>query len=89
MAKSMNVGAAMLGSYDTPAGASAAKESPVKPKRGAGHVDRIEITVADNGGFMVTCSCKPGKGEPYSEPAKHAFEDPASMLKFVAKAITK
>lgn len=76
--------------YDNgPAGKSVG--SSRKPAPTKSNTERVEIQVADNGGYMVTCYYKQAKGGPgpsaYREPSKHAFGDSSSMMKFVVKSL--
>lgn len=64
-----------------------------KPEPKAGAIDHMSIDVADNGGFTVTCDCRPkgGKGSmgmgAMLRPEKHVFSDVSELLSFIAKEL--
>lgn len=79
MAKSYSLGAVMGGDVvANPVGISAkSRREPVKS-----HLKRIEIEIADNGGFSVTCyhtADNPKTDGGYIEPTKSVFEDKGSL----------
>lgn len=86
-----SLGAAMMS--ETPAGTvGKADKKAEKSKIAPGDVQRIEIEVADNGGFSVQCYRKPSASRSkndigYEAPKKHVFSSKSELDDYIDEAL--